>query len=157
MDLHIVVPVCFSCCLPVCVLDCEAVAAIPSRPLGIPAHDGAHHSDFLHKLVPTIVFHTHRREKYPCIVRVHPQHLWMQSHVCTVVRLGVIFHTLLGMVWCRELSERPCCSNIPPHGNQSTHALGLSPIKHRRYMAIVLLIASDCPSVWGVKQCSYRV
>jgi hypothetical protein len=37
------------------------------------------------------------------------------------------------------------------HGNQRSHCLGRSPVKHRRYMTMILLAASVWPSDYGWK------
>jgi hypothetical protein len=47
----------------VLVLGCVEVAAIPSHPPGIPAHDGVHHSAVLHMPVLAVIFLEHPREK----------------------------------------------------------------------------------------------
>jgi hypothetical protein len=75
MDQHIVALVCSSCCQLVLVLGYVEVAAIPSHPLGILAHDGVHHSVVLHMLVLAATFHEHQRGKclYPIID--NPLHL----------------------------------------------------------------------------------
>jgi hypothetical protein len=77
---------------------CVEVAAIPSHPPGILAHDGVHHSAVLHMPVLAVIFLKHPREKCLCLLIDHLLHLWLLFLAYTTVRVVVAFHRPLGMV-----------------------------------------------------------